>query len=233
LPAYTEREVASQAEVNLPGEFTVDLKTNHSHAPCGWLLRGHEGSSNKKCFNFDALCSIGVDLAAPVVREALMREVRESAETGATLWLNNAERMLQEILEDPDELEGVDKEALCKELSAALQGDLTSLDEDEAYNVALSLVRLMMSTWLELLREALSSTSEVRLSDDLLPQQETARPEFWHGLMDAIAPFAITQEEAVIIRRCIGREIYSQSGGTAVLPFNLHITAIHNDRFER
>jgi hypothetical protein len=194
------------------------------------LLRKNQSASDAQLF--DALCQIAAKVAKPVVHVALHREVEETAKMGATAWLSEAERVLEGILADPCVLEGVDKEGLRKELSAALREDMLSPDLEEVSEHALDLARLMMSAWLELLRDALSRVPSVPLTRDLLPPVETVRSEFWCAFADTIAPFAINEEEAAQIRMEIGttllgilgtKETVGQSEPAMALPFNLYL----------
>jgi hypothetical protein len=173
-------------------------------------LRKNKDASDAQLF--DGLCKIAARVAMPVVRVALLREAEEEAEetakTGAAAWLSEAERVLQGLLADPGELEGIDQEKLRKELSAALQEDVSLPDAEEVNEHAQDLARMMMSAWLELLRDALSKSSSVPLTEDLLPPEETVRPEFWGAFADTIAPFAINEAEAAQIRKDIGTKLF-------------------------
>jgi hypothetical protein len=208
-------------------------------------LRKNKDASNAQLF--DRLCKIAAQVAGPIVRVALFREAeedaKERAKAGADAWLSEAERVLQGLLAEPGELEGVDQEKLREELSAALQEDVLLPNKEEVNEHAQDLARMMMSAWLELLRDALSKSPSVPLTEDLLPPRETVRPEFWRAFADTIAPFAINEAEAAQIRIEIGKKLFgtydteaSAKRGAAArlsepeiaLPFDLSLKRVGN-----
>jgi hypothetical protein len=91
-----------------------------------------------------------------------------------------------------------------------LQEDLVLPDENEVSEHAKDLACMMMSSWLELLRDALSKFSSVPLTEDLLPPREAVRPEFWRAFADTIAPFAINEAEAAQIRKDVGMKLFGR-----------------------
>jgi hypothetical protein len=205
------------------------------------LLRKNESASDAQLF--DALCKIAAQIAMTVVRAALIREAEETAKTGATALLSEAERVLQGILAEPCASKGIDQEELHKELSAALEKDIPLPDAEEIGEHAKDLARMMMSAWIELLRNALAESSSVQLTEDLLPPRETVRPEFWRAFADTIASFAINEAEAAQIRLDIGSKLFgthgteetAKTGATAwtreievALPFNLILKRVEN-----
>jgi hypothetical protein len=182
-------------------------------------LRKRETDASARLF--EGLYKITFEIAQPLVREALFREVAETAKTGATAWLSEAESLLQEILADPHELKGIDKEELRRTLSTVLQGDIPLPDGEEIHKHTHDLARMTTSAWLEILLDSLSERSFVELTEDFLPPREAVHPEFWQAFKDTIAPFAINPKEAAQIRISLREKIFSREHRAIALPLTL------------
>jgi hypothetical protein len=167
-----------------------------------------------------------VEIARPYVKNALLRE---TSITGSIAWYDMAEEYLSDNLIDPQELDELDREQLIEELSEVLRGNLPPPNGKEIDEHTRDLVQMMISSWIEVLREALSLDWDRKLTEELLPpikcltSTQDIVPQAWQAFEGNIAPFAISEKDAKCILHDLGLELCRLTNGRVPLPCNLII----------
>lgn len=139
---------------------------------------------------FDALCGLGIthDGVKDIVRRAFEREARETP------------------CDVPPNILRILKR-LCSVACVAL-GDPRIIDDKEVCECTRQWIRVIIRSWLETMRDALSREPSVVLDDDLLVP-EAFIDEQWRGIFPAetVASLAINDEDTLEILRLIAENI--------------------------
>jgi hypothetical protein len=170
------------------------------------------------------------------VRDALEEEAR-SMEAGA--WVSSAEKALASLLRG-GKPPGRDASALGElhqRLASAIGKDLPRPDEAEVAEHARELVAVVVTCWLDTVRQLLeqepkaappslrhpfSTQPQVSLDYDLLPG-EAEHPSQRQALLAAVHPFAVGEEALLDILHAMRDEILSENQQTAKLPFGIEL----------
>ncbi len=139
-----------------------------TRVPDDLIHRPEQVERNAK--RFDDLCRLTEEVAFPIVREALFREYHETAATGAEVLTNEAKQTLEALAEEAALVEDLDEKLVLQAVQRSLSEATPPPDEEECLQHAREYSQVLMSTWLEILRDAQSKASVLLLSDRLLPE---------------------------------------------------------------
>lgn len=120
-----------------------------------------------------------------------------------------------------------------EEFSREFPGQDYLLDEQEIQDHTHDASRMMMGALIDILRDTFSRLHEISiaLSDDLVPSEQSVRPEFWQTFRQLAPSFSLTNDEAADIRRKLGDYLFAYYGNDTIpLPFNLFILRM-GDKF--
>lgn len=178
---------------------------------------------------FDHLCQLVEEIAFPIVRDGLGRE---TASTGAEVLTEEAKHALQAVIEDAAIFEDLDEKEVFKQVQKTLNDKIPPPDEEECRQHAREFSQVLMSAWLETLRSAELEKKVVKLSDYLLPhapshgmtwlmeQFGAAKPKLPEMIVDAIAWFAVSEDDAAIVMKTLHDTLFAE-WRLVDLPFDL------------
>lgn len=201
--------------------------------PDGWIHHSSEVEQNAA--RFDDLCRLTEEVAYPTVRDALVREFKHTAATGAELLTEEAMQALKTLAADGAKIEQVDGTETLKAVEESLRQGLPEPDEAEFKQHTREVAQMMMSSWLEIIRGALLENPVLLLSHLLLPHT-SSRIEGWMEsirnrigrseqklpdiLIDAVAWSAINEEDATQILAALHQKLFA-TRRLVDLPFEL------------
>jgi hypothetical protein len=175
---------------------------------------------------FDQLCWLAEAVAYPVVGKALMREAAASAAEALT---GEAKLALEELLSEPA-LNDIDDPGVVDEVRRSIEQVVPPPNEEEWGRFARDVAQMLMSNWVETLRQALSNGSYLVLSDQMLPLDLTILvKQFFSRLVtgasepfteNGIGALALEESEAREIMKTLRHKLFSEPG-LIELPFEL------------
>lgn len=202
--------------------------------PDDWVHRPEQVEVNAK--RFDDLCRVAEEVAFPVVENALFREYRETAASGAEILTDEAKHALRELAEEAAILDELDENEVLEAVQKSLDEAITPPDEDECREHAREVSQMLMSAWLEILRSAQSKDPVVLLSDRLIPEIPSSgmtrfvnsikdyigaeQPQLPPILTEAIGWSAVSEDDAVNVLTTLRQKLFSEPR-LVELPFNL------------
>lgn len=168
----------------------------------------------------NALCQQAARIGLPIIHDAL---VRETAETAAHSFVEEAKAALKDIIAgDISNFEQEEVE-LVRDLAAALEGD-SQLTEIEIGRYAEDIVRPIILLWLDFLKDAVSEAESLRLDNSLFPSSDALAREFRSQLEEATAGFPVDADRIREIMTKVGESLFLKSEPVA-LPLSIKIHA--------
>lgn len=178
---------------------------------------------------FDQLCWLTEEVAYPLVGKALMREAAASAAEALT---SEAKHALEELLAEPA-LNDIDDPSVVEEVRRSIEQVVPPPTEEEWGRFARDVSQMLMSNWVETLRQALSKGSYLVLSDQMLPLEGwiLVKQFFSRLVTGASEPFtkngigalALEESDAREIMKTLRHKLFSEPG-LIELPFELVVT---------
>lgn len=147
----------------------------------------------------DALCRIAFVCADPIVYDALNRE---TVETAANVWVEEAAEALEVVLKSRPKEFAASIEDVKRALSSS-DGKIPLPDTQEAAEHSHDLSRVMIGSWLEILRRDLLKAEVLFLSPRLLPEKQN--PEAFKTFIEATSSFVINGEQLSAIMESLRR----------------------------
>lgn len=201
---------------------------SRTHIPADLIHQPTEVDRNGK--RFDYLCQVAEEVAFPIVHQALFREYNETTSAGAQILTDEAKQALVTIAEDAAILENLDEEKVIEDLRKTLNETLPPPDEEECRLHTRDFSQLLMSTWLETLRNAQANVQILELSDSLLPIEPltvsrlihrfVAKQTISETITDALTRFAPNEEEIITVLTTLRHKLFAEPRVVA-LPFDL------------
>jgi hypothetical protein len=176
---------------------------------------------------FDHLCRLAEEIAFPVVEAALFRETNAA---GAEELMDETKRALEALAEETAILRDLDEKPVLEAWQKALGEQLPEPDEEECRQHSRDLSQVLISAWLETLRDAQSDTQILTLSDYLLPGPVSwlarrivrTKPTLSATLTDAAAAFAVDDKDIENIMSKLRLTLFAEPR-LVDLPFDLVI----------
>jgi hypothetical protein len=170
---------------------------------------------------YDDLCAIAVKSARPIVEAALKRETSEET---TREWFARSKFALSELLKTPQLLNMSQEQG--QNLSTVVTAmELPQADQVEIEQSTGETARMMMASWIRILRDGLIVYEGLDLADDLLPIYPAEQPKGIRDkllrsspvqlMMESVAAFPVNRNDTLRILRGIGDQI-AQSGSIAL-----------------
>jgi hypothetical protein len=179
-----------------------------------------DGDAARDAARLEALCAAIEGAAGPIARAVL---VRETAETGAEAWLEQAHAALSSALIAPAALDDADVAATARAALAAHLGPAVPPPGDaEVTAHARQITRAVVSAWVSALDRALAARDALELSAGLLPVDHgggAPAPEIDAALSAAVDPLGVRADEARALLRALGAAL--SAGASSELPLGL------------
>ena len=179
---------------------------------------------------FDHLCELVEEIAFPIVQDAL---ADETAATGAEILTEETQRALEIFIKDAAILEQLDENDVIQKVRKTLSDGIIPADEEEYRQHTREFSQVLVSGWLDILWAAESTAKIVILSDYLMPRTSAGEstsfseyletdPKLPPMLMDAIAWFAVDEDNAAGVMKTLHDKLFSERR-VLELPLNLII----------
>jgi hypothetical protein len=194
-------------------------------------LKHHPEEVQRNAERFDQLCEIAEEVSGPIVREALIEETKA---TGAEVLTEEANLALETLVRETPFLDNHDgRETLDKLRESVRDMAPVPIDDSEYQSHTRDVAQVLTGTWVELVRQELSKSDVLMISEQMLPAAQrpmwayttgyvinTKKPQPLHALTDALAPLALNQMRILNLLSAL-REVLFDKPCSIDLPFDI------------